>query len=253
MGTVQYDFSNETLLVTGASSGIGKLVSEDFAASGGDVVCVGRDRDRLEKVVSRINESGNGSAVAVVGDVGQGSTFEEAVGTAVTTFGRLNYAFNCAGTEGPLSPISETTDDSFADMINTKLTGCFLGLKAQLPVMREKGGAIVNMVGSFGHIGYPYMGAYCAAAHGVLGLTRTAALEEGKNNIRVNAVCPGAVETDLLTRMMGGDKEAGLAIGSSTALGRIASPTDVSSAVMYLLSDSADYMTGTYMILDGGM
>ena len=253
MGTVQYDFSNETLLVTGASSGICKLVSEDFAASGGDVVCVGRDRDRLEKVVSRINESGNGSAVAVVGDVSQGSTFKEAVGTAVTTFGRLNYAFNCAGTEGPLSPISETTDDSFADMINTKLTGCFLGLKAQLPVMREKGGAIVNMVGSFGHIGYPYMGAYCAAAHGVLGLTRTAALEEGKNNIRVNAVCPGAVDTDLLTRMMGGDKEAGLAIGSSTALGRIASPADVSSAVMYLLSDSANYMTGTYMILDGGM
>ena len=253
MGTMQYDFSNETLLVTGASSGIGRLVSEDFAASGGDVVCIGRNRDRLEKVVSRINESGNGSAVAVVGDVSQGPTFEKAVGTAVTTFGRLNYAFNCAGTEGPLSPISETTDDSFADMINTKLTGCFLGLKAQLPVMREKGGAIVNMVGSFGHIGYPYMGAYCAAAHGVLGLTRTAALEEGKNNIRVNAVCPGAVDTDLLTRMMGGDKEAGLAIGSSTALGRIASPADVSSAVMYLLSDSANYMTGTYMILDGGM
>ena len=253
MGTMQYDFSNETLLVTGASSGIGKLVSEDFAASGGDVVCIGRNRDRLEKVVTRINESGNGSAVAVVGDVSQGSTFEEAVGTAVTTFGRLNYAFNCAGTEGPLSPISETTDDSFADMINTKLTGCFLGLKAQLPVMREKGGAIVNMVGSFGHVGYPYMGAYCAAAHGVLGLTRTAALEEGKNNIRVNAVCPGAVDTELLTRMMGGDKEAGLAIGTSTALGRIASSADVSSAVMYLLSDSANYMTGTYMILDGGI
>ena len=96
------------------------------------------------------------------------------------------------------------------------------------------------------------MGAYCAAAHGVLGLTRTAALEEGQHNIRVNAVCPGAVETDLLTRMMGGDK-AGLAIGTSTALGRIASPADVSSAVMYLLSDSADYMTGTYMMLDGGM
>jgi len=253
MGTMQYDFSNETLLVTGASSGIGKLVCEDFAASGGDVVCIGRNRDRLEGVVSRINKSTNGSAVAVVGDVSQGSTFEEAVGTAVTTFGRLNYAFNCAGTEGPLSPISETTDDSFSDMINVKLTGCFLGLKAQIPVMREKGGAIVNMVGSFGHIGYPYMGAYCAAAHGVLGLTRTAALEEGKNNIRINAVCPGAVDTELLTRMMGGDKEAGLAIGTSTALGRIASPADVSSAVMYLLSDAADYMTGTYMILDGGM
>jgi NAD(P)-dependent dehydrogenase (short-subunit alcohol dehydrogenase family) len=253
MGTVQYDFSNETLLVTGASSGVGKLVSEDFATSGGNVVCIGRNRDRLEGVVSRINESTNGSAVAVVGDVSQSSTFEEAVDTAVTTFGGLNYAFNCAGTEGPLSPISETTDDSFTDMINTKLTGCFLGLKAQIPVMREKGGAIVNMVGSFGHIGYPYMGAYCAAAHGVLGLTRTAALEEGKNKIRVNAVCPGAVETDLLTRMMGGDKDAGLAIGASTALGRIASPADVSSAVMYLLSDSAVYMTGTYMMLDGGM
>ena len=253
MGTVQYNFSNETLLVTGASSGIGKLVCEEFAASGGNVVCIGRTRERLEEVVAEINASSNGSAVAVVGDVSQSSTFKEAVDTAVSTFGELNYAFNCAGTEGPLTPISETSDDSFMDMINTKLTGCFLGLKAQIPVMREKGGAIVNMVGSFGHIGYPYMGAYCAAAHGVLGLTRTAALEEGQHNIRVNAVCPGAVETDLLTRMMGGDKEAGLAIGTSTAPGRIASPADVSSAVMYLLSDSADYMTGTYMMLDGGM
>ena len=158
-------------------------------------------------MVAGISASTNGSAVAVVGDVSQSSTFKEAVDTAVSTFGELNYAFNCAGTEGPLTPISETSDDSFMDMINTKLTGCFLGLKAQIPVMREKGVAIVNMVGSFGHIGYPYMGAYCAAAHGVLGLTRTAALEEGQHNIRVNAVCPGAVETDLLTRMMGGDKE----------------------------------------------
>ena len=119
--------------------------------------------------------------------------------------------------------------------------------------MRETGGVIVNMVGSFGHVGYPYMGAYCAAAHGVLGLTRTAALEEGKHNIRVNAVCPGAVETDLLTRMMGGDKDAGLAIGGSTALGRIATPADVAGAVFYLLSDSAQYITGTYIMLDGGV
>ena len=253
MGTVRYNFANETLLVTGASSGIGKLVCEEFAASGGNLICIGRSKDRLEQLVSKINESNGGSAIAVVGDVGNASTFEVAVERAVTTFGGLNYAFNCAGTEGPLSQIADTTEAAFTDMVNTKLTGCFLGLKAQIPIMRENGGAIVNMVGSFGHVGYPYMGAYCAAAHGVLGLTRTAALEEGQHNIRVNAVCPGAVDTDLLTRMMGGDKEAGLAIGSSTALGRIASPADVSSAVMYLLSDSAEYITGTYMMLDGGM
>ena len=253
MGTVHYNFANETLLVTGASSGIGNLVCEEFAAFGGNLICIGRSKDRLEQLVSEINESSDGSAVAVVGDVGNASTFEEAVEKAVNTFGTLHYAFNCAGAEGPLSQISDTTEAAFTDMVNTKLIGCFLGLKAQIPVMRENGGAIVNMVGSFGHVGYPYMGAYCAAAHGVLGLTRTAALEEGQHNIRVNAVCPGAVETDLLTRMMGGDKEAGLAIGESTALGRIASPADVSSAVMYLLSDSAEYITGTYIMLDGGM
>jgi len=253
MGTVQYKFADETLMVTGASSGIGQLVCEQFAASGGNVVCIGRNRERLDKVVSAINESGAGSAVAVVGDVSQGSTFDEAIEITRTTFGALNYAFNCAGTEGPLSQISDTSDSEFAEMINTKLTGCFLGLRAQTTAMRETGGVIVNMVGSFGHVGYPYMGAYCAAAHGVLGLTRTAALEEGKHNIRVNAVCPGAVETDLLTRMMGGDKDAGLAIGGSTALGRIATPADVAGAVFYLLSDSAQYITGTYIMLDGGV
>jgi NAD(P)-dependent dehydrogenase (short-subunit alcohol dehydrogenase family) len=108
------------------------------------------------------------------------------------------------------------------------------------------------MVGTFGHIGYPYMGAYCAAAHAVLGLTRTAALEEGINNIRVNAVCPGAVDTELLVRMMGGDRDAGLAIGDSTALGRVASAEDVAGAVMYLLSDAASYVSGSSIMLDGG-
>ena len=102
MGTVRYNFANETLLVTGASSGIGKLVCEEFAASGGNLICIGRNKDRLEQLVSTINESSDGSAVAVVGDVGNASTLEAAVEKAVTTFGRLNYAFNCAGTEGPL-------------------------------------------------------------------------------------------------------------------------------------------------------
>jgi len=253
MGTVQYNFENDTLMVTGASSGIGKIVCEDFAASGGNVVCIGRNRDRLEGLASKINESAAGSAVAIVGDVSQASTFELAREAIKASFGSLRYAFSCAGMEGPVSQISDTSEDAFSDMVNTKLTGCFLGLKAQIPLMRERGGVIVNMVGSFGHIGHPYMGAYCAAAHGVLGLTRTAALEEGRHNIRVNAVCPGAVETDLLTRMMGGNKDAGLAIGNSTALGRIASPADVSAAVLYLMSDAAEYMTGTYMMLDGGV
>ena len=253
MGTVQYNFENDTLMVTGASSGIGKIVCEDFAASGGNVVCIGRNKGRLEGLASKINESAAGSAVAVVGDVSQASTFELARKATEASFGSLRYAFNCAGMEGPISQISDTSEDAFSDMVATKLTGCFLGLKAQIPLMRERGGVIVNMVGSFGHIGYPYMGAYCAAAHGVLGLTRTAALEEGRHNIRVNAVCPGAVETDLLTRMMGGNKDAGLAIGNSTALGRIASPADVSAAVLYLMSDAAEYMTGTYMMLDGGV
>jgi len=251
MATVNYNFKGEVLLVTGASSGIGRLVSQLFAENGGSVICVGRHPRRTTETVEFINKNLKGVAVPIIGDVADPSTFDSAI-EAANTLGGLNFAFNCAGAEGPLTPIHDTSQPSFIEMMNTKLLGCFLGMKAQIAAMRASGGVIVNMVGTFGHIGYPYMGAYCAAAHGVLGLTRTAALEEGINNIRVNAVCPGAVDTELLVRMMGGDRDAGLAIGDSTALGRVATAEDVAGAVMYLLSDAASYVSGSSIMLDGG-
>jgi NAD(P)-dependent dehydrogenase (short-subunit alcohol dehydrogenase family) len=251
MGSVTFDFSGKVALVTGAGAGVGLATALSFARAGASVVCVGRTRAKLEATAAQITALG-GKSIVSVGDVGEEKTAADAVALALSTYGRLDCAFNGAGEETPMQSIVDTDSAQFWEILRVKTGGCFYGMKHQIPALRAQRGAIVNMAGTFALEGFANFGSYVAAAHGVLGLTRTAALEEGRNGLRINAVCPGAINTALLERMVGGSQEAIAGFAQATALGKVATAQDVADAVLFLCSTGAGHVTGTTLQVDGG-
>jgi NAD(P)-dependent dehydrogenase (short-subunit alcohol dehydrogenase family) len=240
---IRFDFSGYVALVTGAGAGVGRAASLAFAVAGASVICVGRTSAKLDQLVAEIKASG-GRAIAVAGDVVDEDTSIRAVSAALDQFGRLDFAYNGAGREAAMTSIADTNAEAFWEMQKIKTGGCLYGMKHQIPAIRRQGGAIVNMAGSFALEGFANFGSYVSAAHAVLGLTRTAALEEGRNGIRVNAVCPGAINTALLDRMVGGDRNAISSFAAATALGKIATPEDVANAILFLCSSASGQITG---------
>lgn len=238
-------------LVIGGSTGIGRAAAVAFAQAGAKVVVAGRGKDRGKETEELIKQTGM-EGLFIETDVSNDSSVRTLIDQTVEKFGRIDAAFNNAGIEGKVAPIAETTEDDFDAIIGTNLKGVYLGLKYQIPQMlKTGGGVIVNTASIGGVVGFPNTAIYCASKHGVIGLTKTTALELAKSNIRVNAIAPGAVQTGLLNRMSGGE-EATQEVAHVLPIGRISRSEEIAGAVVWLCSDEASYITGHTLVIDGG-
>lgn len=244
--------SGKVAIVTGASSGIGRAAAVLFAAEGACVVVGARRQGELEEVVTQIEAAG-GKASALAGDVRSESYARALVQLAVERYGRLDVAFNNAGTLGEGGPSTGVSEAGWNDTLAINLTGAFLGAKHQIAQMLEHGGGSVILTSTF--VGYsfafPGVAAYAASKAGLIGLTQALAAEFGPRGVRVNAVLPGAVDTAMY-RSMNDTPESQAFVTNLHALKRVASPEELARAVLYLASDDSSFVTGTASLVDGG-
>lgn len=239
-------------LVTGGTSGIGRDTAVLFAESGAKVVVAGRREQEGQETVDLVRATGS-EGVFVKADVSSAAEVEAVVRTTVGRFGRLDVAFNNAGIEGVWVPISRQSEEDWDRTININLKGVWLCLKYEIQQMLKQGtgGAIVNMASISGLVGTAGAAAYSASKHGVIGLTKSAALENARAKIRVNAVCPAAIETPMAERIFGAPAVHKYVL-SCHPLGRFGKPSEVAEAVAWMCSDHASFMTGESLVLDGG-
>ena len=243
-------------LITGGSSGIGRSAGVHFARAGARVVVAARRVDDGEQTVQIIREAG-GEARFVRTDVSQAAEVHALVHTCVERYGHLDYAVNNAGIEGSIVPMIDYTEDGWDAIIDINLKGVWLCMKAEIVQMQKNGGgAVVNISSIAGLIGFPRMGPYVATKHGIIGLTKTAALEYAIHNIRVNVICPGVIDTPMadrfFERMQVGGIDAESMLLSLVPLKRRGTPTEIAEAAVWLCTDAATYVTGHPMVVDGG-
>ncbi len=239
-------------LITGAGSGIGRASALAFAREGAKVAVADIVVEGGEETVRMVKEAG-GEAFFVKVDVSNAADVEAMVNTVVDTYGRIDCAYNNAGIEGRLASTDEYPEDVFDKVIDINLTGVWLCMKYELPQMLKQGsGAIVNTASGAGLIGVAGMSAYVASKHGVVGLTKTAALEYAKSGIRVNAVCPGLIQTPMVERITAEQPQLGEALVAAEPVGRTGKPEEIAESVVWLSSDAASFVTGHAMSVDGG-
>lgn len=246
------DLSNKVALITGATSGIGGDTAVLFAEHGANVVLSGRRDQEGNDVLAQVRKAG-GDGIFVKTDVSQAADVERLVKTAVDKFGRVDVAFNNAGIEGNWKPMTELTEQDWDDVIDINLKGVWLSLKFEIQQMLKQstGGTIVNMSSVAGLMGTPAAAPYGASKHGVISLTKTAALEFAKQKIRVNAVCPAVIETPMGNRLFGAP-DVQKTMVAMHPIGRLGTPREVAEAVLFMCSDKSSFMTGHYMVMDGG-
>ena len=246
------ELRGKVAIVTGGTSGIGRDTAVLFAQSGVKVVVAGRREPEGNETVDMIRAAG-GDGLFVKTDVAIAADVQALVRKTVEKFGRVDIAFNNAGIEGNLVPIVIQPEADWDRTIDINLKGTWLCLKYEIQQMLRQGGggAIVNMASVAGLIGSAGFATYCASKHGVMGLTKSAALETARNGIRVNAVCPAVIETPMGERIFGGPDVKPYAIGLHP-IGRFGKPMEVAEAVVWMCSDRASFMTGQSLVLDGG-
>jgi len=251
------DFNNKIVVITGAANGIGRAAALGFAGRGANIVLVDRDAAALEATRGAIDKGG-GKAIAVTADVTRSGEVQAYVAAALDAYGRIDCFFNNAGIEGRIAPLAEYDEAMFDQVIGVNLKGVFLGLRHVLPVMlRQKAGAVVNTASVAGLNGTPGMSAYCASKHAVLGLTKTAAGETARSGVRVNAICPGPIDTRMIHSVAGQINPADPAsveqrYETSLPIGRFGSAQEVANLVLFLCSDLAGNITGASYVTDGG-
>jgi NAD(P)-dependent dehydrogenase (short-subunit alcohol dehydrogenase family) len=245
-------FSGKSVLITGAGSGIGRATAIAFAAEGANVIASDVDDAGGEATVATIRKGG-GEAEFVHADVSRAADCEAMVDRAVKRFGRLDVAFNNAGINVAVAPIADIDEATWQRIVAINLTGVFLSMKAEIPVMkRAGGGAIINTASIGGLIGTAGVTAYCATKHGVVGLTKSAALDYIKDGIRINCICPGGTRTAMLEEWFK-NPEVERAALAGTPIGRMADPAEIARSVLFLASDESSFMVGHSLVADGGL
>ncbi len=244
-----YDFTGQVALITGAASGMGAATAKAFADAGAGVVLVDRDRERLDAVAGGLAAVG-ATVLALTGDVSDEAFAKSAVERAVAAFGRLDMAYNNAGILGPICPMNEETGEGYDQVQAVNLRGVWTFMKHELLQMQKQGsGSIVNCSSLGGLVGLPGRAAYHASKHGVIGLTKCAAMDSAANGIRVNAICPGCIDTPM------GDgiaPEAMTEFLKEQPIGRMGRPEEIAAAVLWLCSSGASFILGVALPVDGG-
>jgi NAD(P)-dependent dehydrogenase (short-subunit alcohol dehydrogenase family) len=245
-------FAGKVAFVTGAASGIGRAAALAFAREGTSVVVADVSEHGNQETARMIEEQG-GRALAVRCDVTRAEDVKAALDKTVEAFGRLDFAFNNAGIEPRKSAPTAEYEEEWNRIINIDLRGVFLCMKHEIPlILKQGGGAIVNTSSGAGIIGIKGSPAYTAAKHGVIGLTRAAALDYAAQNIRVNAVCPGYIDTPMMGRFTGGTPEGRAKVIAEEPVGRMGKPEEIANAVLWLCSDAAHFVIGHALVVDGG-
>lgn len=247
------DFSGKVALVTGAASGMGLATAKAFAEAGSAVVLADFREDRVKAEAQNLVAAGH-KAIAVRCDVSDDTQVEQMVARTVAEFGRLDAAFNNAGVMARIAPTADSTREEWDRVIGINLRGVWSCMKYELRQMERQGsGAIVNNASVGALTGNPGIGSYIASKHGVVGLTRTAALEYIKQGIRVNAVNPGLIDTQVARDVVSGDEQAYNEIAKHVPIARAGRPEEIASAVLWLCSPGASYVVGHALTVDGGM
>jgi NAD(P)-dependent dehydrogenase (short-subunit alcohol dehydrogenase family) len=247
---------DKVVLITGASSGIGKATAEAFAMKGAHVVVAARRKEELDKVVASVEALG-GKASAIKTDVSDAKSVEQMVAHTIKVFGRLDYAINNAGIEGKLSGITDLPEDDWDQVLDINLKGTYLCMKYEARAMLDlkNGGAIVNIGSVNSFLGFPTGSAYVTSKHGLIGLTSSVSAELAPQGIRVNLLCPGVTDTPMHRRLRGivGDDLYDKGLLPTVHLQRIGQPEEVAKAIVFLCSDESSYISGSTLTVDGGL
>lgn len=249
---IQFDFSGKVAFVTGGGTGIGRATALAFAKAGASVAVVGRTEASTQETVQLIEQAG-GRAIAIRCDVAKEDEVQAAVAKAIATFGRIDFALNNAGVEHEVIALADISTEEWERQIGINLGGVFFSMKHQIPhMLKQGGGAIVNISSGAGVKGFAGQAAYCASKWGVIGMSKAAALDYAAKGIRVNVVSPGFVATPMMERFTGGTEEGLRTVVSNEPVGRPGRPEELAATVLWLCSEEAAFSTGSNLVVDGG-